>query len=374
MTNISTLSIPSKTMMPTATPVSTTPNGLLVVAALILFTFSNLAPTFGWQDAVYRYRAGGGNSKISGKVTGMTPLGVTVESSSGAKEIAASAINKIDFDSAPVEISRARDRIEGKRFVDALAELEKITNPINAPLVQQEIDYLKAYSTAEISLDSGAVTAQEAGKLMSAFVEKNKQSIHFYPASEILGKLLFAVGRTDLAEKQFAELTNSQWTELVLRGHFYRGEMLNQLEKYDEALAAYKAILAMPANDDATQQYKLLAKCQIAKTNALAGKPPAESIAAINEIIKNENPANAELFAYAYNALGTCQLKADNLKEAATAFLHTELLFAQESEPQAEALYQLALIWPKLDQTDRASRAREGLKSRYRNSYWASKL
>ncbi len=63
-----------------------------------------------------------------------------------------------------------------------------------------------------------------------------------------------------------------------------------------------------------------------------------------------------------------------NLKEAATAFLHTELLFAQEIEPQAEALYQLALIWPKLNQTDRASRAREGLKSRYRNSYWANKL
>lgn len=373
MIKTSTLSISIK-MMPTATPMFTNFKGLLVGAAFILFSFSNLVPALSWQDAVYRFRAGGGNSKISGKVSGMTPLGVTVESSSGAKEIPASAINKIDFDSAPVEISRARDRIEGKRFEDALAELDKITDPINSPLVQQEIDYLRAYSTAEISLNSGSVTAQEAGKLMSAFVSKNKQSIHFYPATEILGKLFFAVGRTDLAEKQFAELTNSQWTELVLRGYFYRGEMLNLLERHDEALAVYEAILAMPANDDATQQYKLLAKCQLAKTNALAGKPPAESIAAVNEIIKNENPANAELFAYAYNALGTCHLKAEKLKEAATAFLHTELLFAQESEPQAEALYQLALIWPKLDQTDRASRARDGLKSRYRNSYWANKL
>ena len=349
-------------------------NKLIMFFAAMLFVFSQLAPTFGWQDAVYRFRAGGGNSKVSGKVTAMTPFGVTVESNSGPKEIPASAINKIDFDGAPVEISRARDRIEGNRFEDALAELEKISDPINSPQIQQEIDFIKALSNAKIALGSGTVTAQDAGKLMSAFVSANKESIHFYPATELLGKLFFAVGRTDLAEQQFAELTNSQWTELVLRGHFNRGEMLNLLEKYDDALAAYEAILAMPSNDDATQQYKLLAKVQKAKTNAMAGKPVEESVAAINEIIKNENPTNAQLFAYAYNALGACHLKAENLKEAAMAFLHTELLFAQENEPQAEALYQLALIWPKLDHTDRASRARDGLKTRYRNSYWANKL
>ncbi len=153
----------------------------------------------------------------------------------------------------------------------------KITDSTNSPLIQQEIDYLKASSTAEIALGSGTISAQDAGKLMSEFVEKNKQSVHYYPASELLGKLFFAVGRADLAEKQFAELINSQWSELVLRGYFYRGEMLNLLGKHDEAQAAFEAILAMTANDDATQQYKLLAKCQVAKTNALAGNP-GESI------------------------------------------------------------------------------------------------
>ena len=93
-----------------------------------------------------------------------------------------------------------------------------------------------------------------------------------------------------------------------------------------------------------------------------------------HEIIKSENPDNTQLFAYAYNALGTCHLQNKNLKEARTAFLHTELLFSKESEAMAEALYNLSLIWPDLGNNDRAIKARESLKNSFRNSYWARKL
>ncbi len=327
---------------------------------------------FGQGDSVYQFRAGGGNKKISGSITGVTAQGVTIKTSSGPKEIAASEINKLVFKDEPKEINKARTRIESGRFDDAIEELEKISGS-NPAFVQQEIDYLKAFATSEVALRAGTITAAEAGKVMFGFTQKNSNSHHFYNATKILGQLFFAVGQTDNAEKQFTKLTASQWPELVLDGHFYRGEMLNELQKPAEAEASYDAILASPANDDLTQSYKLIAQCQKAKSQGLAGNT-AEAIKVIEQIIKVENPENTRLFAYAYNALGACHLKAGNLKEAATAYLHTELLFAAEKEPHAEALYRLALIWPDLDQTDRASRAREGLKSRYRNSYWATKL
>ena len=94
----------------------------------------------------------------------------------------------------------------------------------------------------------------------------------------------------------------------------------------------------------------------------------------VDKIIADENADNTRLFAYAYNALGQCHLQAKEFKPAALAFLHTELLFPSEADPHAEALYNLAMIWPKLEQTDRANRARAMLKSRYRNTIWAPKL
>ena len=327
----------------------------------------------GQDDAVYKFRAGGGNSKISGEITGMTPLGVTVETRSGTKEIPAAEINKIVFAGQPPEIARARDRIESGRFDDALTELEKISDPVQGPFLKQEVDFLTAFASAQIALRTGNITAQEAGRRIGGFVANNPESCHLFPAKELLGKLLFAVGRAELAEKEFAQMTESNWPEYVLSGYFYQGDCLNELGKYGEAEAVFDAILAMDANDDLTQSFKLLAKCQKAKSQALAGNTD-QAINTINEIIKVESPDNTKLFAYAYNALGVAHLKAGNLKAAASAFLHTELLFATEAEPHAEALYQLALIWPQLQQTDRASRAREGLKSRYRNSYWAGKL
>ncbi len=337
------------------------------------FAVCSSTPTLGQDDAVYRIREGGGTSRLGGKISKVTPIAVTVETSTGAKEVSASEIDKLTFGGEPLEVSRARDRMEAGRFDDALATLEEITEPLKPQLLQQEVEFLKAYSTAQVSLMSGAISARDAGKLMSAFISNNQNSYHLYPAIEMFAKLSFAVGAVDFAEKEFAKMTQSKWPEMILRGHFYRGEALNLLGKHDEAKQQFEAILASPNTDDMTQQYKLLAKSQIAKTMALTGQQAA-AIPLLNEIIKVENPDNSELFAYTYNALGTCHLKAGNLNEAALAFLHTELLFAGEAEPHAEALYQLALLWPQLEQTDRASRAREGLKSRYRNSYWASKL
>ena len=327
----------------------------------------------GQDETVYRLRADGGTSKVSGKVTEITPFGVTVQSNSGPLEIPFAEIDKVVTVNEPLEVGRARDRLETGRFDDVLAELQKITDPNKAPAARNEIEFLTAAATAQISLRGGSVTAQDAGRAMVEYLKNNPTSYHFYPGTELLGKLLLAVGRPELAEPEFAKLIESKSKAMILRGYFSRGESLIEMGKFADAANSFQAIQAMEANDDLTQSYKLLAKVRQAKAQALQGQF-AEAIQAIQDVIKVESPDNELLFAYAYNSLGTAQQQAGNLKEAATAFLHTELLYSSQSEPHAEALYQLALIWPQLEQTDRASRARNTLKTRYRNSFWATKL
>ena len=158
-----------------------------------------------------------------------------------------------------------------------------------------------------------------------------------------------------------------------MKGHFLTGQMLNQLGKHAEAKASFEAIIALEDNSPTTLTYKLLAKSEQARSMGLGGDTDA-AIKANEEIIRIENSDNKRLFAHLYNSLGTLYLKAGKLKEAARAFMHTELLFASEMEPHSEALYNLAQIWPKLEQTDRANLARETLRTRYSNSYWAGKL
>ena len=160
-----------------------------------------------------------------------------------------------------------------------------------------------------------------------------------------------------------------------LRGSriLFEGETLIHQDKLSDALKSYRALTNLSGNDDQTRQFKLLAECQTAKLSALQGDVET-AIASVEEIIENENAENTQLFAYAYNALGTCYLKSNQLKKACRAFLHTELLFSSESDAHAEALYNLAKIWPKLKESGRANRARETLTSRYRNTIWASKL
>jgi tetratricopeptide (TPR) repeat protein len=316
----------------------------------------------------------GSGRSLSGKITQVTPFGVSVQSAEGTKQFTADQISKLIFQGQPLEIERARSQMNSGRYDGAIEELQKISQPPKRPEIKQEIDFLMAKANAELAFrGSGSVTAQDAGRGINEFIRNNPQSMHLFPATELLGRLLFSVQEFELAEKEFVKLNESKWPEYVLKGNFLRGESLVEQGKFAEAVNAYQSILDSAANDDLTLNYKLLAKARLAKANALAGND-SESIKTLEELIRVENAENAILFAYTYNSLGSVYLKQDNLKEAMLAFLHTDLLYNTEREAHAEALYNLAQIWPKLDQIERANQTRQNLKNLHRNSVWALKL
>ena len=190
----------------------------------------------------------------------------------------------------------------------------------------------------------------------------------------MMGRLAMAAGKLDYAKQQFGNLTKSGWPEYVAKGYFMSGEVLMRQKEYPQAVAAFDQLIALPGNDDLTQHYRRLAKCQKAKAEAMSGADVSASIKALEAIIKQENPDDRELFAYAYNALGSCHLKANDQAEALEKFLLTHLVYATESAPHAEAVYQLADIWTTQKQTDRASEVKQILNSRYRNTWWSSQL
>ena len=76
--------------------------------------------------------------------------------------------------------------------------------------------------------------------------------------------------------------------------------------------------------------------------------------------------------AQAYNTLGTALRKAGKPQDALLAFLHVDVLYFASAEDHAEALANLAQLWNEVQKPERAAQALQTLKTRYKNSRWAS--
>ena len=340
----------------------------LIFAFFALFAFASPASSVMAQDVVYKLRDNGRTTKVNGRIPEVSADGVTI---AGTK-VPSYLVQKVAYGSEPPEIGDARDQMESGRFSDAIDELRSIKINVG-PKVKQEVDYIIAYSTAQISLRGGGVTPKVAATAVKKFIDSNPNSFHVIPAKDQFARLAFAAGLPDTAAKEFKKLQQTPWVEYKLKGYFHAGQMQIQLGKLDDAESSFKSISGVDSNDSTGQTYKLLAKVELAKITGLRGNSDAAQ-KQLEEIIKQEDSSNKKLFAHLYNALGAVHQKAGRLKEATRAYLHTELLYASETEAHAEAIYRLAVIWPKLEATDRANGARDLLKSRYRNSFWASKL
>jgi hypothetical protein len=84
-------------------------------------------------------------------------------------------------------------------------------------------------------------------------------------------------------------------------------------------------------------------------------------------VIGRVGPEEAELHAKAYNALGYCQAKAGETKEALFAYLHVDILYNAIPDEHAKALASLVSLWAAVGKPDRAREAEALLEERYPN-------
>ncbi len=345
---------------------------MVLVSACFLWLSSTATAQ---DDAVWRIKRSGKVTKVVGKISGVTPRSVKFEGRSGAEEIPVWEIEKIALAAESPEVKRAKDRVETRRFEEALDELAKAK--ATSPLAQAEIDFHRAVCQANLSVSGGQFTAAAAGKSMIDFANKYKTSHHFYPATDWSARMAMAAGKFSYAEGRYAALASSNWPKYVAKGYFFKGEAQTRQGKHQEAIQSFDRLLAIQANDDVTQQYKALAKVGKAKAAALAASSPAAvdaSIKTIEGVIDAGDPKKTQLFAHAYNALGACYEKKKDGPRATESYLFTHMLFNKEIDLHAEAVFKLHQIWTAQKDTERAAECRSVLESRYRNSLWASRL
>jgi tetratricopeptide (TPR) repeat protein len=307
-----------------------------------------------------------------GTVNAMTPTEITLQQGALPSKIAVNEIVTILFEGEPKDLANARNLYLNGRYAEALPLLNRIDlESLKRDEVKQDAEFYKAMSSARLAL-AGSGSFATAGKLLLAFDKANASNFHALDVAEVLGDMFSTQGRYDQAEKYYAKLDAAPWPEYKMKAGVAVGRALLAQKKLDEAQQKFVEISAMDAKGKLADQQRAAAELGKAAVTFAKGKPE-DAIKEAEDVILKTEEEDPELFARAYNLIGNCQLAAGKKKEARTAFLHVDLLYAGVADQHAEALYQLSKIWAELDHVDRANVAKRQLQQRYPNSPWAKK-
>lgn len=321
------------------------------------------------------YRKGMGSER--GIVTDMSKTEVTLSIGGTKRQFPANEIQRITFEGEPSELSQARATIlTSANYKAALEELKKIDlkkADTRVDMVKQEVEYYRALCQGQMALtEGGEKTAAE--NALRQFCTDHKESYHFYRAAELAGDVAAAAGRYADAAKYYNVVSQAPWDDTRIRANVALARMLVGQAKFPEALEKYDAV-TKDVDTPETGPYKQQAVVGRAVCLAETGKAD-EAIALITDakgVINTNDPKDTKLMARAYNALGTAYARTNKKKDAILAFLHTDLLYFQDPDAHAEALYNLATLFQETNKSDRSIEARNTLKQRYAGSVWETK-
>lgn len=309
-----------------------------------------------------------GSGSISGKIIEISPTKIVVDQNSSNKEIPVNTVSSVSFAREPSELSNARNRVLNGGFEDAKDFLSKVDlSAIDRAEIKADVQYYLAYAAGKLSL-GGQGSVQAATDQMIKFVQDNRNSFHFYEACEILGDLAVRAKNYPSAMQYYGLLNKAPWPDFKMRAAVMGGRVRQAQGDHAGAIQLFDSVLAGDKNEE-TESQILAATLGKAISQAETGQvEPA--IAMVNKVIQDANPEEAELHARAYNALGTCHVKAGNHKDALLAFLHVDVLYNAFPEAHAEALSHLAKLWETVGKGDRAREASNMLADRYPGSPW----
>jgi len=306
-----------------------------------------------------------------GTILKMSPTEVEIDVRGAAKKFAVNEIDRLSFGDEPQDVRNGKARAHDGQYEEALALLNRTAEAISNTMIQEDLEYYRAFAAARLALTGGGDKAASA-KAMLDFIGARPASFHYYEATALTGDLAYAMGRYDVASTYYSKLGEAPWPDYQLRAKVLDAKSLMAQEKYAEAQRRYEQKGEATVDTAAATRQKVLARIGRAKCLAMQGKPD-EGQPEVESIIRDNDPQDIELFARAYNALGVCHSKANRPKDALLAFLHTDLLFAADADAHAESLFYLSELWTVAGKSDRAVDARTLLKSRYAGSVWAGK-
>lgn len=313
-------------------------------------------------------------SPIRGKVTNANRNEITIDVKGAAQKLPVNELERIVFGGVPSAFRQAHESLGDGQFGNALEMLKKVKpSQIKNALAKQDFAFQSAYCKAMLGDEIEGGTAAAAKELLD-FLKAYPKSFHFYRAAETLGDLAMRLGSYNKAATYYKQLGRSpaksdQLKSAVLEANALLAQGPSQSKA---ALERYSVVVNSKARGAKAERQRQFALAGKAACEAELGKPES-AIKTAQEVIRNNDHSDIELFAKAYNALGAGFRKSDNPRDAVLAYLHVDLICYRARDAHAESLYYLSKLWPVVGKPNRASEARSLLKSRYPGTTWASR-
>lgn len=290
----------------------------------------------------------------------------------GAKEpIAPETIVDVVYDVEPIDVrlnayrpAMAAEKLandptkEAKRqanLADAIAKYEATLKGLKpGPLAQRHMEYKVAYLMGIQAQEGG--TPDAAIARLIAFKDKNPDSWQLLSAIRMLAGLQIAKGQYGPALKSYQDLAGANVSdEIKVEAQLGAAQVKVRSKNHAAALDDLNKLLVTLPKDSplATRVLVAQAECHA------AAKKGDEARKILNDVItKTRDPA---LKAVAYNTLGQSYFDAGMHKEARWEFLWVDVIYNQDRNEHAKALYYLMLIFGQLNENERAQECRDTL-------------
>lgn len=340
----------------------------LTMAGVCLLSVSSIGMS---QEADRLYPKTG--ATVTGQIIEITRDKVTIEVRGNNQNYAVQDIARIVYESEPPLLSRTKELVANGQWDMAYENIRKVdAKAISRDEAKQDYEFYKGYLLAYMAL-RGKGDPKGAASVLAAYEKANPQSIHYYDTVEQLGELAEALGLPDRAIKYYETLSTASSPDAKFRANYLVGKTLLAQGKLAEAKKAFGDVVAANATNPGAKKMQNMAKVSLIRCDSADKSKSAEAIKNLMQLVVDGDASDNSLMAHIYNALGDINRREGKNEEAAIAFLHTDLLFASESDAHAEALYNLSQIWGQIGDPQRGADAKARLQEQYGGTPWAKK-
>ncbi|NOX55211.1 MAG: tetratricopeptide repeat protein [Planctomycetes bacterium] len=312
---------------------------------------------------------------VQGTITQITRDGITVTPRLGKPiTIPANDIQSVRWDGEPAKLNLARGDEKSGRVEKALQTYQEILKQIGPGKtnLKRDVEFLIARATARLARTDSS-KRDLAIQALEAFLKKASDSFRYYEAVQLLGELYLAKKDFRQAKSAFEQLGRAPWRDFQMAAQSALAQILLAQGKVSEALKTFDAVLQAQAKTPLEKQRRW--EAMLGKANCLVQQKQYEPALKLLQDVVREAPAeNSRILAEAYVRQGDCLQAMGKPKEAVLAYLHVPVLFPQESQRHAEALYHLSRLWNAVERPERAADARAELESKYPDSPWTKRL
>lgn len=315
--------------------------------------------------------------EVQGEIVSVSPGDVEVRDSRTDEmvRVPIERVREVVFAGEPDSLRSARTMLLRQDAAAALVELEKLKQDEldgSSDAILTELDFVRAAATARAATGAGLDAGEKA---IREFVAKRPRSHHFYAAHEILGDLLGRAGKFEAAAAAYAALEKGA-PALRIRAAAAKAGLLYEQQKFAEAQREFEsaAAIATDPKDATSAAQKRHAELGSARCLVRQGKA-ADVVPVVRGVVAAANPDDRELLARAFNVLGDAYAaQAGKEQDALIAYLTVDLVYNTVPDSRAEALFNLARLWQKTQNPERARAAKQALEESYPNSRWSRQL